>query len=108
MAAIALGQAFDELFGVGRPGGGDHLGVGSVRSAIADVVAHITGKQCGLLRHQRNMAAQLPQAELADIFAIEQYPALLGIVKSLQQLKYGRFAGPGRPHQRQAPARLDG
>ena len=83
MACIALRQLGDEIMAVRSPGSGLDFGIGGFRTTVGNVVAHISGEQCRLLRHHGSLLPQLRQADVAHIVAVEQYGALLRIIKTL-------------------------
>src|SRR4029450_5847511 len=97
----AVGQAGDDLVGPDGPSGGLDLGPGRLRPAEADVVQDRAREQEALLGDVAHGPAQVGQADLAQIDAVQGDPAPLGIVEAGDQLGHGRLAGPGGPDQGQ-------
>ena len=59
-----------------------------------DVVPHCAGKQCWILRKNRNACAELSQADGADIDPVNFYAAGVQLDDPEQQLHEGGFAAP--------------
>ncbi len=81
--------------------------VGGVRASPADVVGDRPVEDEGLLQHRRDVAAQVGQAQPADVAAVEGDPALVGVVEAEQQLGQRRLARPARPDHGDLLARGD-
>ncbi len=71
-----------------------HLLICGVQLAVGNVIAHVTREQCGLLRYQGNVLAQLLEAHVANVLSVEQDAALLRVVETLQQLEHRGFTCP--------------
>ena len=88
-------------------GGGEHLGVGRLRAAVADVLHDRAVEQRDVLRHDRDRGAQALLRDARDILSVEQNAAAFHVVEALQQREQRRFPGAGRPDQPDALARLE-
>ncbi len=103
-----LGQRLDEVPGLGGARRLDDLGLGGVRLAVGDVVAHRALEQVDVLADQADGPAQRGQLELADRLAIDADLARRGIVEAQQQLDQGRLARAGGADQCQGMPRRHG
>src|SRR5690606_5949830 len=90
---VALGQRLDELVCLGGACGGDDVRVARAVTPKADVVGRARAEQHGILRYQRERAAQVGQGERAQVDAVERDASRLRVVETLQQLEHGRLAG---------------
>ena len=103
---VALGQALDEVVGLGGLGRRDHhvlrvgrlaaAGSGDGRATLEakeDVVADRGGKEEGILAHEADVPAQLGQRELTHVDAVEHHPAHAHVVEAGDQ---GHEAGLAR------------
>ena len=68
----SLRQRGDEGSGMCVLGGTRDLGIGSVRAAEADIVAHGGGEHHAVLRHQRDARAQFRRIEIREPHAVER------------------------------------
>ena len=68
---VAVGQAVDEFVDQGSFGGEDYFLVAGVRAAVADVVEGVGGEDHRVLRDDGDAVAQVAQAQLADVLAVE-------------------------------------
>ena len=57
---------------------------------------HIGAEQHRVLGHHGHLFANIMQAQLADIHAMQANAASTDIIEALQQLKQGAFTGAGR------------
>ncbi|MPL60848.1 hypothetical protein SDC9_06410 [bioreactor metagenome] len=110
IAAVALeiDEATDELVGLGRLRGGDHLGLGRVGAAVEDVLARRAVEHRGLLRDHADLPAQGFLRHRAQVVAVDAHRALLGVVKPQQQRDEGRFPRPRGADDADPLARADG
>ncbi|MCY1291635.1 hypothetical protein D9M70_408320 [compost metagenome] len=104
MRLVALGQAGDELVGMGRAGCCFHFGVTGLGTAVADVVLDAAEEQRRILRYQGKASAQVGGVELIQLRTFHQDGALLRVEEAQQQLEHRRLASPRRPHQGQGLA----
>ena len=93
--------------GADRPGRRLDLGVGRVRSAVGDVVAHRAGEQERLLRHDAELAAVRVEVEVAQVDAVDRHRARRRVVEAGDQLDERRLAGAGLAHERDGLAGRD-
>ena len=106
-AAFWVGQARDELVGLGTLGGALHLGVAGVGPAVGDVVAHRAVQQRGVLRDHADGTAQALLRHAGDVLAVDQHPAALDVVQAQQQIDHGALAGTRATDQPDLLARAD-
>ena len=92
----------------GQLGGGDHLLVGRVEPAVADVVHHRVGEQERILQHDADLRAQAGSGHIAHIDAVDRHRAARHIVEARQQIDDRGLARAGRPDDRDRLARLGG
>ena len=93
--------------GVRPRGGRDDVIVRGGGDAIADVVAHASPKEPGLLQDHTEGRAERPARELAQVHAVEENPPLVHIVEPEQQIDEGRLAAARGSDEGEAPARGD-
>ena len=105
-AVVALGEAHDEVVGVGRLGRGLDLVARGAGPAEGDVVGDRALEQERLLADVGEVAAQRSAPDLADVLAVDQHRAGLGLVEAQDQVHRRRLAAAGAPDQRRRPARL--
>src|SRR5215467_9182409 len=79
---IALGEARDELLGVGGARRRLELGGSRFRLAHAQVVLHGALEEIGVLAHHRDETAELIEGEIADVAAADGDAPAVGIVKA--------------------------
>ena len=101
---IALGQARDELVGVGRPRRRLQLRRRRLGLAHAQVLLHGAVEEIRVLAHDGDGAAQLVDAQVAHVLAAHQHPSALGVVEAEEEPGNGRLAGAARPHDAHALA----
>ena len=68
---VAVGQRADEVVRVGRPGRGDHLGLGRVEAPVQDVLADRAAEQRRLLRDETDLPAQARDGDVAHVEAVD-------------------------------------
>ena len=88
-------------------GRAQHLVVGRVRPAVADVLQDRAVEQRDVLRHHRDRLAQALLGDPRDVLAVDGDAALLDVVEALQQREQGRLAAAGLADQPDALAGLD-
>ena len=69
---VALGEARDEVVGVGGAGGGLDLGVGRGALSVADVLGDRAREEHRLLRDDADLTAQPLRIEIAQVAAVEE------------------------------------
>ena len=99
-------QAVDEI-AAGRDRRPQHLVVGRIGPAIADVLANGTVEQRNVLRHDRDGLAQALLRHLGDVLPVDGDAALVGIVEALQQREQRGLAAAGLTDQADALAGLE-
>ena len=102
--AHAVRQVFDEI-AARRDRRFEHLVVGRVRPAVADVLHDGAMEQRNVLRHDADGFAQAVLRDARDVLAVDQDAAALRVVEALQQREQGRFAAAGMADQADALAR---
>ena len=96
---IPLGQVLDKGVGVGQFGRGDHLFVGGIQLAVADVVGDGSGEQVGILQDDPQGAAQGVLFNQPDIDSVVGDGARLDFIKPVDQVGDGGFARTGGTHK---------
>ena len=99
-------QGLDEI-AARRDRRAQHLVVGRLRPAVADVLQDRAMKQRNVLRHHGDRCAQAFLRDPRDILAVDHDAALLHIVEPLQQREQRRFAAAGLADQADALAGLE-
>ena len=89
---VAVGQVADERRRACQLRRPLHVLVARVRPADADVLAHALAEQEGLLEDERHRAAHVREAQLAQVVAVEQHAAVLGVVEPREQAGHGALA----------------
>ena len=84
-----------------------HLVAGRAPPAVRDVLVDRPVEDEGLLQQQRDVVSRRPQRQPAQILAVQQDPAEVGVIEAEQQLRQRRLAGTARADQRQHLAGLD-
>src|SRR6266478_3379525 len=74
------------------PGDGDDLVLRRLRTTISDVLADAGVQQIGGLVDERDVRAQVREADFAEIAAIQAHCATFGIVEADEQIGDGRFS----------------
>ena len=100
----ALWQAFDDFQHTRRARGLQHLGVGGVGFADADVVGDAALEQVGVLEYLADLRRQLPGGHLPHVHAAYLEAALGDIEEACDQPHQGGLAGAGGTDQRRHAA----
>ena len=100
-------MARDEVLDAGDLRRAQHRLIVGERRAERDVVAHRAMEQEHVLQHAADVAAQVGGIDLAQIGAVDQHRALVGLVEPQHQLLDGRLAGADAADQADPLARLD-
>ena len=103
---VALGQALDERVGASQLRGGDHLLVGRVGPAVADVVHDRVAEQERVLQHDADLRAQAARGDVAHVDAVDRDRARRDVVEARDQVDHGRLARAGRADDGDRLARL--
>ena len=98
-------QRRDKRSGMRVLGCARDLGVGRIRPAEANIVAHRACEHHAVLRHQRNPRPQLRRIEIGKPHTVKCDASGYGIVEAQQQMKDRAFAGSGRADDRDFLAR---
>ena len=93
-------QRRDKRSGMRVLGGARDLGVGRIRPAEANIVAHRACEHNAVLRHQRNPRPQLRRIEIGEPHTVKCDASGYGIVEAQQQMKNRAFAGSRRADDR--------
>ncbi len=104
---VALRQGAQEIMRGSGAGGRDHLGLGRLGAAKADVLGGGGGKDHRVLRDHRDGPAEVGAGEGRDIHAVDGDAPLRGIVEPQKKLQDRRFACATGAHQRHRLARPD-
>ena len=105
---VAMRHGADEIVRVGELGGFDDLCIGRVGAPVGDVRLDGAVKQHRVLQHKTDLLAQGFLGELQHIDAVNQYPALVSVVKARNQSHHGGLPAPGGAHHTQLLAGVDG
>ena len=92
---IALGQVADELIGAGQMGGGLHLLIRCVQTAVADVIGHGAGKEVGILEHHAQRPAKGILLDVPHVDAVVGNGAALDLVEAVDEAGDGGLACAG-------------
>src|SRR5690606_23482007 len=103
---VTLGQRANELVGRSGAGRGLDLGVGRVRTPVADVLARARAEQHGVLRHEAYAAPHVLGIGLRDVDAVDQNAARIRVVEAEQELKRRALARARRADERDRLAGL--
>ena len=107
MQIEALRVAGDEVLDAGDLRRAQHRPVVGERRPERDVVAHRAVEQEHVLQHAADVAPQVGRVELAQVGAVDQHRALVGLVEPQHQLLDRRLAGADAADQPDPLARLD-
>ena len=107
LGRVTLGQALHELVDVRGARRGQRVDLAGIASAVTDVVEHRAREDHGLLRHHRDVAAQLVERSRAHVDAVEPQRAGIDVVEALQQLEDRALAGTRSADQRDRLTRFD-
>ena len=105
---VALGEAEDEVVGVGGLGGRDHLGTGRLGIGVADVVHDGAAEDVDLLGYDGHVAAEGVHLDILDVHAVNGDGAADGVVHTGDEVGNGGFTRAGVSHQTHVVALLDG
>ena len=100
-------MARDEVLDAGDLGRAQHRLVVGERRAERDVVAHRAVEQEDVLQHAADVAAQVGRIDLAQVGAVDQHRALVGLVEPEHELLDRRLAGADAADQPDPLARPD-
>ncbi|CAN4039547.1 RNA polymerase sigma factor sigX, partial [Dysosmobacter welbionis] len=103
---VPLGQAADEVVGIGQGGGRLHLFIRGIQIAVADVLPDGAGEEVGVLQHDAQAAPQVRLADVVDGDAVVTDLAVGNVVEPVDQVGDGGLAGAGGTHEGQLLARL--
>ena len=92
---VAVVERGDEVVGADGAGGCLDLGIGRLRAAVGDVAADRAGEQERLLRHVAEPAAEVVEAERAQVVTVDGHRARVRVVEAGKQLEHGRLPGAG-------------
>ena len=101
---VAVGHSLDEAVCVRGFSRRDNLLVGSGFVAVTEVFHDRAAEKPAVLEHHAVAAAQSVAAEVADIGAVEQYSALVHLVKAHEQIDERGFAAAGGTDYRNVEA----
>jgi hypothetical protein len=104
---VAVGQLRDEVPCAGQPHRALDVLVVGAGPADADVLAHALAEEERFLEDQRDDAPHVVEAKRAQVVAVEQHAAVLGVVEAREQARDGALARAGRADERQGLARRD-
>ena len=104
---VAVGQVVHERGRAGQLGGAADVLVVRVRPPEADVLAHALAEQERLLEDERDRAADVGDAQLAQVVTVEQHAALLGVVQTSEEAGDGALARAGGADEGERLARRD-
>ena len=83
-----------------------HFFIGSIQSAVADVLHDAALKQPGILQYHAKIIPQLLPVEISYIVAVKRNAAALYVIKTHQQFYNGGFARASRPYNSDFLSRL--
>ena len=92
---VAAGQGADKVVSVGSLGGGNHFFVGSIQTAIADVLHDGALEQPCVLQHHAEALAQSAAVKVTHIVAIQGDGTGIHIIEAHEQLDHGGLACAG-------------
>mmetsp|Transcript_20946 Transcript_20946/g.65401 ORF Transcript_20946/g.65401 Transcript_20946/m.65401 type:complete len:487 (+) Transcript_20946:20-1480(+) len=104
---VALWQRAYEAISVGGPGSFLALLLRGALAAIGDVLADAAGEEHGLLLHQGHLPSQPRKVQAADVVAVQEHRAGVGVVEALQQGYDRAFAGAAGAAEGYSGAGLD-
>ena len=103
---VPLGQAADEVVGIGQGGGRLHLFIRGIQIAVTDVLPDGAGEEVGVLQHDAQAAPQVRLADVVDGDAVVTDLAVGNVVEPVDQVGDGGLAGAGGTHEGQLLAGL--
>ena len=104
---IALRQRLDEAGGVGETRRRLDRFRRGARSAVGDVVAHRRGEEQAVLKHHAHLRAERRERVLAHVARVDQHAPRGGVVQPEHEARECGLTASGRPHESDAPPRLD-
>src|SRR5438093_11791701 len=104
---IGLGQRLDEAGGVGETRRRLDRVLRGARSAVGDVVAHRRGEEQAVLKHHAHLRAERRERVLAHVARVDQHAPRGGVVQPEHEARECGLTASGRPHESDAPPRLD-
>src|SRR5439155_4694965 len=107
LRVITPRQAYDELVRVGGVRGSDDLLPARPRRGVRDVLGDAGRKEHRVLKHHRELAAQVVELVIAQVDAVQQDLPRGRVVKAREQADQRGLAGPGRPDHSEPRSRLD-
>ncbi len=96
---VALRQVVDELVGIGGLGGRDHLGLGGIRAAEEQVLAHRAVEEEDILQDDADLPAQALEGVIVQVAAIQGDGAVGHVVEAGDQADQGGLAHAGGSDQ---------
>src|SRR3569832_1527104 len=95
---VALRQGFDEVVDVGHLRRADDLVARGVGPRILNVVIERVVEQHRVLRHDADGGAQALLRDVADVLAVDQYPAAVHVIKAEEQARERGLARTTKTH----------
>lgn len=108
LGPVSLGQAFDELVNTRLSAGLDNLLETGMGVGVTEVVVDGSGEEDRLLGHHAEDAPQFVGRHVADVAAVDEYPAVRGEIKPKEQLGQGALAAAGGTHHDRNTPCLEG
>ena len=100
---IAFGKPRNQFVQPRRPCGRLDGGLRGAGKCVRDILGDAHVKQVGRLIHQHDLPAQVVQPGVANILAVNQNAAPIGIEVTHQQIRKSRLAHTARPQDRIEP-----
>ena len=97
---VAIGELAHEVVGACEPGRAQHRVHPGFRIGERDVGAHAVGEEERVFEHQADRAADLAQARLTHVGAVDADPARVDVVEPGNEPGDRRLARRGRAHER--------
>src|SRR5215472_2506200 len=97
----------DELMSTSGSRRGNNLRKIGTRPAIADIFRNSAAEEERFLEHQADLFAEVVEAELADVHAVDLDGPLIGLVEAAKQVHQSRLANPRAPDNADVFARTD-
>lgn len=90
---ITVGERHDEVVGEGGAGGSFDLGFGGFRATEEKVGANGVDEEDGVLGNERDLAAKVGEAQVAQVVAVDSDAAGIHFVEPRDEVGEGGFAG---------------
>ena len=103
---ISLRQSGNESVGPGQAGRRFAFFIGGIQSAVPDIFQHGSGKKVNILQNNSQTAPQIALFDLIDIDAVIPDFSVGNIVKPVDEVGNGGFAGTGSPDKGNFLARV--